>query len=134
MTLKRGDKYITREAIDALLGTPPIIGAFIERSPVETLIEDIAGRQEIKFRHAISVHCDPDVLEQTARKNAELQETLAEIKTMMDDGRLAEVVRCEDCIHYETYYHCCKRHGHFIGMPCDGYCSLGERRDHEDIR
>lgn len=40
---------------------------------------------------------------------------------------VVEVVRCEDCIYYETYYHCCKRHGHYVGMPCDGYCSLGER-------
>ena len=40
----------------------------------------------------------------------------------------ANIVRCEDCYYYETYYHCCKKHGCFLKMPCDGFCSYGEKK------
>jgi hypothetical protein len=47
----------------------------------------------------------------------------------MPRANVVNVVRCEDCRYYETYYHCCKKHGHFVNMQCDGYCSYGERKE-----
>ena len=40
---------------------------------------------------------------------------------------VVEVVRCEDCKHYYTYYHQCKKFSAI--RACDDYCSFGERKE-----
>lgn len=45
---------------------------------------------------------------------------------------VVEVVRCEDCQYYYTGYHVCLNSeycGVFVKMPCDGFCSRGERKE-----
>ena len=47
---------------------------------------------------------------------------------------VVEVVRCKDCIYYETHQPihkkvCEKNEGHLIPMRPDDFCSYGERRD-----
>lgn len=45
---------------------------------------------------------------------------------------VAEVVRCEECVYYYTHYHQCLYHeknGHIFKMPCNGFCSYGERKE-----
>lgn len=42
-----------------------------------------------------------------------------------------EVVRCEDCKYYYTYYHRCQRDELHIKMKCDDYCRYGRRKDAE---
>lgn len=81
-------KYIDRSRIDELLGTPPASGVDIELGPITTAFRD---GLECTIRREISVHCDPDVLLMTARKNEELMEILSEYRKKIDDGELAEV-------------------------------------------
>ncbi len=81
-------KYIGRSRIDELLGTPPAPGVKVEFGPITTAFRD---GLECTIRREISVHCDPDVLLMTARKNEELMKTLSEIREKIDNGELAEV-------------------------------------------
>lgn len=81
-------KYIDRSRIDELLGTPAAPGVEIEFGPITTAFRD---NFECSVRREISIHCDPDVLLLTARKNEELMKTLSEIREKIDNGELAEV-------------------------------------------
>ena len=59
-------------------------------------------------------------------------ESVIEHAENLPTADVVEVVRCKDCKHYYTAYHVCMRledNCCFIKMPCDGFCSLGERKE-----
>ena len=84
-----------RETLKRLTQTPPAMGIEVVQLPIESFVEEMVGRYELYMRRQIAVHCDPDVLEQTTRKNAELMEMLAEVKKKLASGDLVEVKQGE---------------------------------------
>ena len=44
----------------------------------------------MELKREIAIHCDPDVLEKTARKNSELQHALTDVADRIDNGSLLE--------------------------------------------
>lgn len=80
------NKQPWRTDIQSLLATPPVLGVHIVVDPVE---QSIKGR-DYYIRQAISIHCDPDLLEQTARKNADLMNFIAKIDGKLERGELVE--------------------------------------------
>lgn len=57
-------------------------------------------------------------------------------KYMRENPDVVEVVRCKDCINWETGYRYCRRIGvNFNGdspVGMNDYCSCGERREDTD--
>ena len=57
-----------------------------------------------------------------------VDETMNDIQYPREGGAdLVSVVRCKDCIAYNTHDHRCKHWNH--GVVVMDYCSRGERRD-----
>ena len=81
---------INRESINRLIGTPPIDGVRVDQHIISPIIKEINDRFEMELKREITIHCDPDVLEKTARKNAELQHTLTDMADRIDNGSLLE--------------------------------------------
>lgn len=75
-----------RETLKNLLETPPALGVDIVKGPVEAIVTET----ESYIRSQIAVICDPDALEQTARKNQELMDMLAKINKKLESGELVE--------------------------------------------
>lgn len=84
------DYKINRESINRLIGTPPIDGVQINQRIISPIIREINDRFEMELKREIAIHCDPDVLEKTARKNSELQHALTEVADRIDNGSLLE--------------------------------------------
>lgn len=123
-----------KESLKRLIETPPVMGVDIIESPIETCAKELVGQYDLYIRKQVAVHCDPDVLEQTARKNAELMAKLAETHEKLESGELVEVVRCKDCefwsrregCHpFEHLHRCYRQYG--AAMSAGDYCSLGEK-------
>ena len=120
-----------RESLKALINTPPVLGVTLMGSDVSQVVEEYVGSVNCYLRKVISAHCDPDVLEQTAQKNADLMTALAKINEKIERGDLVEVKRgewlpfndewfdffiCSECgrkeFKKEPYCHCgAKMHG-----------------------
>lgn len=75
-----------RETLKNLLETPPALGVDIVQGPVEAIVTE----SQAYVRSQIAVICDPDALEQTARKNQELMDMLAEVNEKLESGALME--------------------------------------------
>lgn len=84
------DYKINRESINRLIGTPPIDGVQINQHIISPIIREINDRFEMELKREIAIHCDPDVLEKTARKNSELQHALTDVADRIDNGSLLE--------------------------------------------
>lgn len=84
------DYKINRESINRLIGTPPIDGVQINQRIISPIIREINDRFEMELKREIAIHCDPDVLEKTARKNSELQHALTDVADRIDNGSLLE--------------------------------------------
>ena len=95
-----------RETLKRLTKTPPAMGIEVVQLPIESFIEEMVGRYELYMRRQIAVHCDPDVLEQTARKNAELMAMLAEVEKKLANGELVEVIYGEWVYGENDIPHC----------------------------
>jgi len=46
---------------------------------------------------------------------------------------VVEVVRCRDCIRYDTHDKRCRYWNHGVGVDLNGFCSKGERRTDGEI-
>ena len=79
-----------RETLKRLVETPPIMGLEVKESATERMIKETVGSYQVYIRKQIAVHCDPDVLEQTARKNASLIAMLDEVNRKLESGELME--------------------------------------------
>jgi hypothetical protein len=54
----------------------------------------------------------------------------AEISILdLPSADVVEVVRCRDCIRYDTHDKRCKYWNHGVGVDLNGFCSKGERRN-----
>lgn len=84
------DYKINRESINRLIGTPPIDGVRVDQHIISPIIREINDRFEMELKREIAIHCDPDVLEKTARKNSELQHALTDVADRIDNGSLLE--------------------------------------------
>lgn len=84
------DYKINRESINRLIGTPPIDGVRVDQHIISPIIKDITDRFKTELKREIAIHCDPDVLEKTARKNSELQSALTDVADRIDNGSLLE--------------------------------------------
>lgn len=80
-----------RETLRRLTQTSPAPGIEIVNLPVESFRREMVGAFDLYIRRQVAVHCDPDVLEQTTRKNAELMATLSEVEKKLASGKLVEV-------------------------------------------
>lgn len=114
-----------RETLKRLLETPPAMGVEIVQAPIEHIIRET----DVYVKSQIAVVCDPDALEQTARKNAELMATLRETNDKLERGELVEVVRCKDCKWYSVGSMMCYRPYCNGWMGINDFCSRGERRE-----
>ena len=74
--LKQESKGNWRETLKRLIETPPVMGIEVIQIPIEDRIKELVGSYTAYLRQQIQVHCDPDVLEQTAQKNKELMEEI----------------------------------------------------------
>lgn len=115
-----------RETLRRLIDTPPVMGIEVIQSPIEQYTKDLVGRYEYYLRQQIQVHCDPDVLEQTARKNKELMEEIDKIYEALKSGELIEERRAywkEGDDGWFTYYTCseCGRRE----LNREPYCNCG---------
>lgn len=84
------DYKINRESINRLIGTPPIDGMRVDQHIISPIIREISDRFETELKREIAIHCDPDMLEKTARKNLELQHALTDVADRIDNGSLLE--------------------------------------------
>lgn len=84
-----------RESLKALIETPPVLGVTLEASGVSQIVEEYIGSVNSYLRKVVSAYCDPDVLEQTARKNEHLMIALAKLNEKIERGELVEVKRGE---------------------------------------
>lgn len=84
------DYKINRESINRLIGTPPIDGVRVDQHIISPIVREINDRFEMELKREIAIHCDPDVLEKTARKNSELQHALTDVADRIDNGSLLE--------------------------------------------
>lgn len=82
---------INRDSIKHLLETPPCVGVSVNMLPIQTMIDEINQKAEMRIMQTISVHCDPDVLAKTIHKNQELMKELSKIYTKIEDGTLVEM-------------------------------------------
>jgi len=57
-------------------------------------------------------------------KASEIYVALEEVPSADD----VEVVRCRDCIRYDTHDKRCRYWNHGVGVDLNGFCSKGERR------
>jgi hypothetical protein len=92
-----------RNTLKRLIKTPAVMGVWLKQSPIEMRTEELVGSYNAYLKQQIQVHCDPDVLEQTARKNSELMETLAEINAKLERGDLIEVKHGHWIEHDDNY-------------------------------
>lgn len=79
-----------KESLKRLIGTPPAMGVTIATTPIESCMKKVGKDINWYVKREIAVYCDPDALEQTARKNAELMEMLANINEVLESGELVE--------------------------------------------
>lgn len=84
-----------RESLKALIESPHIIGLNLVGNTVSEVVEAYNRDVTTYLRTVVMAHCDPDVLEQTARKNSELMAALAKINEKIERGDLVEVKRGE---------------------------------------
>ena len=56
-----------------------------------------------------------------------IAETLYNAGYRRQSKNMVEVVRCESCKHYYTYYHQCKKFSAI--RACDDFCSFAERKE-----
>ena len=80
-----------KESLKGLIETPAIVGIDVVVSPIEQSAKELVGGYESYLRQQIQVHCDPDVLEQTAQKNKKLMDLLAQIDKEIESGELIRV-------------------------------------------
>lgn len=79
-----------RDTLKRLISTPAIEGVYVGISREEEVIREFNDRVEGEIKARIAVHCDPDVLEQAARKNSELMRMLNDINDKIESGELVE--------------------------------------------
>ena len=60
-------------------------------------------------------------------------EILADIYWRVLDGKLTEVVRCKDCVHYWKNYPTNEVRVCIASPKADAYCSEGERKEDAEI-
>ena len=57
---------------------------------------------------------------------------LVKLVKQVESGQLVDVIRCKDCINYNTY-NCCDGYGWCenlgIGVHDDFFCKIGERKE-----
>lgn len=119
-----------RETLRRLIDTPPLMGIEVIQSPIETYVKELVGSYETYLRQQIQVHCDPDVLEQTARKNKELMEELDKIYDEIISGELVAVRHArwkkenDDWFDFFVCPECGRKEYH-----AEPYCNCGCKMD-----